>query len=282
MAALALGTLLGVALVGGGLWLRSEHEAGIRRERDRARREQALVARVDAIHLDRATLVEGRFNPAAERRFNNARADRDYESAFREAGLGAIGDDPAGCGGAGRGLGRARALGGRAGRLGGLRRRRASPGVGPGRWRGRPTRTPGATAPAIPRRGRTAPPWPQLARTAPVAGQPAPFLVALGERLQDLGGDGTAFLARVHQEHPDDFWAALTLARALQEGADPEAAVAPYRRALELRGDSAAVYNNLGLIPFARRDWHEAYDYYGRPSRSTPTSPRPTTTSAWP
>ena len=51
---------------------------------------------MDAIHLNRATLVEGRFNPAAERRFNNARADRDYESAFREAGFGAIGDDPAG------------------------------------------------------------------------------------------------------------------------------------------------------------------------------------------
>ena len=123
----------------------------------------------------------------------------------------------------------------------------------PDAWRGR-ARDPAAWA------DRTA--LAELARTAPVAGQPAPFLVALGERLHDLGGDGTAFLARVHQEHPDDFWAALTLARALQEGPNPEAAVAPYRRALELRGDSAAVYNNLGLIPFARRDWHEAYDDY--------------------
>ena len=57
----------------------------------------------------------------------------------------------------------------------------------------------------------------ELAQTAPVAGQPAPFLVALGERLHDLGGDGTGFLARVHQEHPDDFWAAFTLAQALQD-----------------------------------------------------------------
>ncbi len=96
MAALAVGTVLGAALVGGNLWLRSEHDASIRRERDRARREQALAARLDAIHLDRAILVEGRFNVAAERRFNNARADRNYESAFREAGFGAIGDNPAG------------------------------------------------------------------------------------------------------------------------------------------------------------------------------------------
>ena len=68
----------------------------MRRERDPARRDQSLVARMDAIHLARCTLVGGRLNPAADRRFNYARADRDYESAFREAGVGAIGDDTAG------------------------------------------------------------------------------------------------------------------------------------------------------------------------------------------
>ena len=101
-----------------------------------------------------------------------------------------------------------------------------------------------------------------LARTAPIAGQPASFLVALGERLRDLGGDGTAFLVRVQQVQPEDFWSALTLARVLHEGANPEAAVAPYRRAVEIRKDVAAVYNNLGLVSGARRDWNEAYDYY--------------------
>ena len=251
VASLAVGTLLGVALVGGGLWLRSEHEASIRRERDRARREQALVARLDAIHLDRATLVEGRFNAVAERRFNNARADRNYESAFREAGFGAIGDDPAGvaariaASAARRPL--VAALGDWAICAADEHRRAWLLGVAqkadPDAWRGR-ARDPAAWA------DRTA--LAELARTAPVAGQPAPFLVALGERLHDLGGDGTAFLARVHQEHPDDFWAALTLARALQEGPAPEAAVAPYQRALELRRDLAAVYNNLGLIAFAK------------------------------
>ena len=148
MAALALGTLLGVALVGAGLWLKSVHEAGMRRERDLARRDQSLVARLDAIHLARATLVEGRFNPAADRRFNNARADRDYESAFREAGVGAIGDDPADV---------ARRIAASAvrqpllvalWRLGGLRRLRESPGVGPG---GGAESRPGALARPRPR-----------------------------------------------------------------------------------------------------------------------------------
>jgi tetratricopeptide (TPR) repeat protein len=99
-----------------------------------------------------------------------------------------------------------------------------------------------------------------LARTVPVAEQPVPFLVALGERLRDIGGDGTALLSRVHQVHPGDFWAALTLARALQEGPDPEAAVATYRQALRLGGNAAAVYSNLGLIPYALRRWDEAIE----------------------
>ena len=216
---------------------------------------------MDAIHLDRAVLVEGRFNPAAERDFNNARADRNYESAFREAGFGAIGEDPASVA-ARISASTARqtlvaALGDWAICAADERRRAWILGVArkadPDVWRDR-ARDPSAWA------DRTA--LAELARTAPVASQPAPFLVALGERLHDLGGDGTAFLARVHQEHPDDFWAALTLARTLQDGPAPEAAVAPYQRALELRGDSAAVYNNLGLVPYARRDWHEAFDHY--------------------
>ena len=240
------------------------------------------MARLDAIHLDRATLVEGRFNAVAERRFNNARADRNYESAFREAGFGAIGDDPAGV------AARIAASAARLPLVAALddwaicaadERRRAwvlgvAQNADPDAWRGR-ARDPAAWA------DRTA--LAELARTAPVAGQPAPFLVALGERLHDLGGDGTAFLARVHQGHPDDFWAALTLARALQEGPDPDAAVAPYQRALELRRDSAAVYNDLGLIPYANEaTGTRPIDDYERPWKSTPTSPRPTTTSAWP
>ncbi len=259
VAALSIGTLLGIALVSAGLWLRSEHEAGVRRERDRVLREQALVAWADAIHLNRATLVEGRFNPAAERRFNNARADRDYESAFREAGFGAIGDDPAGV------AALIAASSARQPLLAALGdwaicaaddRRRAwildvARKADPDAWRGR-ARDLAAWA------DRTS--LAELARNAPVAGQPAPFLVAVGERLHDLGGDATAFLTRVHQEHPDDFRAAITLALVLQEGPAPEAAVVPYRRALELRGDAAAVYNNLGLISYARREWHEAYD----------------------
>ena len=95
-----------------------------------------------------------------------------------------------------------------------------------------------------------------------MSAQPVPFLVALGERLWALGGDGADFLARVQQAHPDDFWAALTLARSLQEGTDRKAAVAAYKRALELRRDSAAVFNNLGLMSSAMGRGDEAANYF--------------------
>ena len=219
------------------------------------------MARVEAIRLDLATLAEGRSNPAAERRFNNARADRDYETAFHDAAFGEIDDDPKAV--AARVAASAArepavaALGDWAVSAADDRRRAWALTVArradPDPWRDR-VRDPLAW------RNRTA--LAALARTAPVAEQPAPFLVALGERLHDLGEDGTAFLARVQQAQPEDFGAALTLARVLHEGANPEAAVAPYGRALQLRKDVAAVYNNLGLVSGARRDWNEAYDYY--------------------
>ena len=43
--------------------------------------------------MTRSTFVEGRDNHLAEVRFNNARADREYQAAFRDAKLGQPGDD---------------------------------------------------------------------------------------------------------------------------------------------------------------------------------------------
>ena len=92
-------------------------------------------------------------------------------------------------------------------------------------------------------------------------GAAVPFLVALGERLQASGGDGTAFLPRVKQEHPDDFWAAVTLARALQEGATPRPRSPPTGRRWNPGGRGRRLQQPRPH-PYARRDWHEASDCY--------------------
>ena len=118
---LAAGLLLAGSLVGGGLWLRSARaEAEQAQDQlarlDRARRDHEFVTRLDEIHLDRVALVNGRLDMG----LNLARADRDYEAAFREAGFGDRRRRAGGGGGAGRGVGRPGRPTGRPGRLGRL------------------------------------------------------------------------------------------------------------------------------------------------------------------
>ena len=98
---------------------------------DHARRDHILVTQLEAIRLARMTLAEGHFNPGAERRFNDARAARAYEAAFREARVGAPDDDPAGMA-ARVAASTERADPRRTGRLGGLRRGRPSLRLGAG------------------------------------------------------------------------------------------------------------------------------------------------------
>ncbi len=276
-----IGALLGIGLLAGGMRLWSEHEADIQRAQDRARREHRLVARVEAIRLNRATLAEGARNPVAERRFNNARADRDYTAAFQDAAFGTIADDPKAV--AARVAASAArepavaALGDwavctdddrkRAWALAVARRADPEP------WRDR-VRDP------LVWENRTA--LAELAGPAPIAGQPAPFLVALGERLHDLGEDGTGFLSRVQQVHSEDFWAALTLASVLHSAQIPKPQSPPtvgrckFARTLPLFTTTLASFlapGEIGTRPMTTTT---------RPSKSTPSLPRPTTTSAWP
>jgi tetratricopeptide (TPR) repeat protein len=79
------------------------------------------------------------------------------------------------------------------------------------------------------------------------------LLLAMGERLHLVGGDGIGLLQRVAEQYPDDFWANFTLGRALygatrQGKGDWKAAAAYYQKVLDLRSNAVAVDNNLGLI----------------------------------
>jgi serine/threonine-protein kinase len=229
---------------------------------NQARRELELPLHLDAIHRERLTLIEGRWNDAVDARLDRARADREYDEAFRGAGLGGPGDDPDATAVRLRTSAVLPALvaalddwafccddGPRRAWL--LRVARAAD---PDPWRDRAHDPAAWGDPAA---------LADLARTAPLSQQPVSPLLALGERLQAAGEDGIDFVRRVQQAHPDDFWANLTLAvmiiRAPMDNSERVQAIPYCERALTTRPDAVAVLNNLGLLYF-RRWWLDDKD----------------------
>jgi serine/threonine-protein kinase len=226
-----------------------------------ARRDHDFLVRLEAIRLNRSTLVRAQQAHEADLRFNKARADRDYAEAFRDQGLGEPPNDPEGVAARVRASKWAThivaALDDWAVSAADPTRqdwllevvRRADPDP----WRDR------VRDPAV---------WgdrkalAELARTAPVAEQPVPLLLALGERLSAAGEDGVGFLRRVREQYPEDFWATFALALALhgegkRPGGNPLPALAYYRKALEIRPQApqaVAVLNDLGVV-LLDRDW---------------------------
>jgi serine/threonine-protein kinase len=299
-ALVAGGLILLMALAGGGLWLerqlsqrrqaveadlkevaqgqvqarwmqaraaleRAEARLGVggpgdlRRRLDRARHDLDLVVQLDDIHLNRVSSAE-------EEDLNTtpADADRDYEAAFRDAGLGVVQDDPADVaarvrGSAVRGA-LVAALDDWAVCVTDKTRRRwllevarqADP--DPDGWRDR-ARDPRAWEDQGALAG--------LAETAPVAGPSVSLLLALGERWRAKDGDAIGFLRRVQREHPADFWANFTLANALKYRFSGEA-ISYFRVALAIRPEAAIVSYDLGDVLRFNGWLDEALDYYRR------------------
>jgi eukaryotic-like serine/threonine-protein kinase len=242
----------GVFLEQAKIRLGDDRSARLRSLLDRARHDQQLLERLDAIRMTRSTYVEGRDNHLADVRFNNAQADREYQKAFRDAALGVPPNDPDAA------AQRVKRSAVRVPLVAALddwavcapdavRRDwvlRVARGADPDAWRDR-ARDPATWGDAAA--------LAELARAAPVAGPPPPLLLALGERLQLAGGDGVGLLRRVQEQYPDDFWANFTLGRALhsavRQGKDDWRSATPfYQKAVDLRPKAVAVHNNLGLI----------------------------------
>jgi serine/threonine-protein kinase len=229
----------------------------LRRLLAQARHDLDLVVQLDAIHLKRVSRVE-------EEDFYNAPADadRDYEAAFRDAGLGQVHDDPAGVAARVRGSAVRGAL------VAALddwtvsvtdrdRRRwllevarRADP--DPEGWRDRAR---------DPRAWEDGAALAELAETAPVAGPEVQLLLALGERWRAGGGDATGFLRRVQREHPADFWANFMLGNALKYRGSGEA-ISYFRVALAIRPEAAIASSDLGDVLKFQGWLDEALHYY--------------------
>ncbi len=84
-----------------------------------------------------------------------------------------------------------------------------------------------------------------LSETAAVDQHPVTLLVTIGTRWRRLGGDPTEYLHRVHRSHPDDFW--LNFELALVHASDDPISLSYSYAALAIRPDAAAVHYNLGV-----------------------------------
>jgi serine/threonine-protein kinase len=217
-----------------------------------------LVTRLDAIHQERALLQQGYSLLSA---LVPAGADarepgetpcggppgRRYEEAFRAAGLGVPGDDPAAV------AARIRASPVRAALVAALddwaacavgREQqawvlavvtRSDPDTA---WRDR-VRDPATwDSPEALR---------ELAADAPVAGQSPQLLAVLAARLRAKGLAAEPFLRRVTSAYPGDFWANVEMGNALMQS-KPAEALGYYRTALALRPRTVALHYTLCVL----------------------------------
>jgi serine/threonine-protein kinase len=96
----------------------------------------------------------------------------------------------------------------------------------------------------------------RLAANAPLAEQSPAILSLLGERLQALGADAAPFLLAAQRKYPADFWLNVLTGRVLYGKSEHEESLGYYRAALTVRPDSPAVYRLLGgsLLEMTRLD----------------------------
>jgi tetratricopeptide (TPR) repeat protein len=218
----------------------------LRQKVAQARQDLDVVDRLDAIHLQQATLVEGTFDDRP--------TDRDYAAVFAEAGLAEPAEEPAAV------AERLRASAIKAQLVAALddwalvtpdRRRRAwllevARLADPNPWRDR---------------FRDSTVWKKraelerLGREADVEHLSPQLLTVLGALLANHKADAVPLLTAAQRRHPHDFRLNFVLGNALL-GVRPEEAIGYYRAALAVRPQTSAVYNNLGnaLAERKRRD----------------------------
>jgi serine/threonine-protein kinase len=216
---------------------RGSHD--IRGRLDRGARDLELAERLDAIRLTRYTTVGG--VP------DFARSDEKYEEAFREAGFDEVGSPPESL------AAKIKASDIRNRLLVAFdnwsfcardpRRRRWASDVAQqadgdtAGWRGR------VRDPAI---------WKDEAalfkviETAPFLEQSVALLLAIEMHTDAPGKTRVAFLKRLHERYPRDFWINLRLGMLLLEVGRPAEAVGYYQTALAIRPGMALTHNNLG------------------------------------
>jgi serine/threonine-protein kinase len=230
-----------------------------------------LVTQLDTIRLERALVKPPDDLPGVlalpvhdvpkDGHASGSEGGRHYEKAFRDAGIGAPGDDP------GEAAARVRASPVRGALVAALDDwaacavnrdqqawvlavvRQADPDP----WRDRVRDSTTWDNPEALR---------DLAARAPVAEQSPQLLAVLGARLRAKKLDAVAFLARVVSAYPADFWVNIEMGNALHDQAksDPlktAETVGYYRTALALRPQTVSLHFALGNLYLAQHRWDE-------------------------
>jgi serine/threonine-protein kinase len=223
-----------------------------------------LVARLDSIRLNRSASAGGILR--------DAQTDKEYEAAFRDAGMGQI-HEPAS-------VVAARVASSDidealvaalddwftctqdAERKGWLLDVGRLTDRNPSGWRGR------ARDPAT---WKTKAARDELVTATSFADESVPLLLACAKQLKNAGDDPIPFLTRMQEAHPGDFWANLNLGNALI-GTKPGDAVRYYQAALAIRPGTGIVYNNLGLSLAKAGQFLEAEKCYRQAITIDPTS----------
>lgn len=241
-------------------------DRGPPRERQRVRdaeRELDLVDALAAIRSDRAF--------ATRPHFNTPDVDRQYQDAFRKAGIGTI-DEPAATV-----ADRIKASPARAAIVAALddwafcfnnapRRLwllEAARDADPDPWRDRVRNPHNWQNPDV---------LNQLAGNADLREESVSLLLVLAGLLDFNRVDAVPFHRWIQAAHPDDFWANFVLAEFLDEHRDDDA-VGFYRAALALRPNSAAANVNLAMSLQERGRKDEAADYWIRALDLAPNAP---------
>ncbi len=223
------------------------------------------VTRLDAIRLERAlvkppTEVLGVLvMPATTAKDGDGSPDetaagRHYAEAFREAGIGAPGADPAEAAARVRASSVSRALVAALDDWAACAADRKQQAwvlavvrhADPDPWRDR-VRDPAEWDNAEALR--------DLATHAPVDQQSPQLLAVLGARLRAKNIDAVPFMTRVVAEYPNDFWANIETGNALLHQSKAAEAAAYYRAALSLRPETVSIHYALGCMYLGLRLW---------------------------
>ena len=233
-----------------------------------------LVTRLDAIRLERARVkppaetLSALVTPTTEA-VNGTASGRHYAEAFRQAGIGAPGDDPA------EAAARVRASPVRGALVAALDDWAACAAdrdqlawvlavvrqADPDPWRDR-VRDPATWDDPEALR--------DLASRVRLPEQSPHLLAVLGARLRAKKIDAVPFLARVAAAYPKDFWANIELGNAFLEQANAAEAVGSYRLALELRPEATSIRYALGCMYLGLRRWDRCVAEFEQAIRRDP------------